>query len=78
MVVDEEKVKDIIVDKINCEKDELTSDASFQDLGLDSLDSVELIMQMEEEFKIQISDNEAENLKTVGDVINIIKEKTKS
>ncbi len=76
MAIDEEKIKDIIVDKIGCKKEEVVPEASFQDLGLDSLDAVELIMLVEEEYNIQISDSEAENLKVVGDLISIIKEKS--
>ena len=70
----EEKVKDIIVEQLKVDRDEVTLEASFiEDLGADSLDLVELIMAMEEEFGFEIADDEAEKLRTVGDVINFIK-----
>jgi len=71
----EEKVKNIIVDKLSVEMDEVVQEASFvDDLGADSLDLVELIMAMEEAFDIEISDDQAEKLQTVQDAINYIKE----
>jgi acyl carrier protein len=70
----EEKVIDIIVDKLGVERSEVTPEAVFvDDLGADSLDLVELIMAMEEEFGFEIADEEAEKLRTVQDVINFIK-----
>ena len=70
----EEKVIDIIVDKLGVERSEVTPEAVFvDDLGADSLDLVELIMAMEEEFGMEIADEEAEKLRTVQDVINFIK-----
>ena len=64
------KVKAIIVDKLGVDESEVTSDASFtNDLGADSLDTVELIMELEKEFDIQIPDDEAESIATVGDAI---------
>ena len=68
-----EKVKTVIVDQLNVEEDDVTEDASFvDDLGADSLDIVELVMALEEEFGISIPDEEAENIKTVGDAVNYI------
>jgi len=69
----EEKVIDIIVDKLGVERSEVTPEAVFvEDLGADSLDLVELIMAMEEEFGMEIADEEAEKLRTVQDVINFV------
>jgi len=66
----EEKVKQIIVDKLGVDEAEVTGDASFQnDLGADSLDTVELIMEFEKEFDISIPDEQAENIQTVGQAI---------
>ena len=70
----EEKVIDIIVDKLGVERAEVIPEAVFvDDLGADSLDLVELIMAMEEEFGTEIADDEAEKLRTVQDVISFIK-----
>jgi len=70
----EEKVIALVADKLGVDKAEVTPDAVFiDDLGADSLDLVELIMAMEEEFGFEIADEEAEKLRTVGDVINFIK-----
>ena len=72
----EEKVINIVVDKLGVDRSEVTPDAVFvDDLGADSLDLVELIMAMEEEFGFEIADEEAEKLRTVGDVISFIKAK---
>ena len=69
----ETKVKAIIVDKLGVDESEVTNEASFtNDLGADSLDTVELIMEFEKEFDIQIPDDQAENIETVGDVIGYI------
>lgn len=69
-----EKVKAIVVDQLGVEEDAVTMEASFiDDLGADSLDIVELIMALEEEFDLEIPDSEAENIKVVGDVVNYIK-----
>ena len=71
------KVKAIIVDKLGVDDAEVTTEASFtNDLGADSLDTVELIMEFEREFDIQIPDDQAEGISTVGDAIAFIK-KTK-
>ena len=67
------KVKAIIVDKLGVDESEVTNDASFtNDLGADSLDTVELIMELEKEFDIQIPDDEAESIVTVGDAISFV------
>ena len=67
------KVKEIIVDKLGVDESEVTSEASFtNDLGADSLDTVELIMELEKEFDIQIPDDEAEGISTVGDAISFV------
>ena len=67
------KVKAIIVDKLGVDESEVTNNASFtNDLGADSLDTVELIMELEKEFDIQIPDDEAEGIATVGDAIKFV------
>ena len=69
-----EKVKEVMVDQLGVEEEMIKSDTSFiDDLGADSLDIVELIMSLEEEFDIQIPDNDAEKISTVGDVVEYIK-----
>jgi acyl carrier protein len=69
----EGKVKSIIADQLGVGEDEIKPESSFiEDLGADSLDIVELVMAMEEEFEVEIPDEEAENIKTVGDAINYI------
>jgi acyl carrier protein len=69
----EAKVKSIIADQLGVGEDEIKAESSFiEDLGADSLDIVELVMAMEEEFEVEIPDEEAENIKTVGDAINYI------
>lgn len=66
----EEKVKDIIVEQLSVNAEQVNPDAKFiEDLGADSLDTVELVMAFEEEFSIEVPDEEAEKLQTVGDVI---------
>lgn len=72
------KVVAIIVDKLGVEESEVANEASFtNDLGADSLDTVELIMEFEKEFNIAIPDDQAENIQTVGDAVNYIAENTK-
>ncbi len=67
------KVKSIIIDKLGVEDSEVTAEASFtNDLGADSLDTVELIMEFEKEFNISIPDDQAENIATVGDAISYL------
>ena len=68
-----EKVKAIIVDKLGVDEGEVTNEANFtNDLGADSLDTVELIMEFEKEFDIQIPDDKAEAIATVGDAVSFI------
>ncbi|HRP02513.1 MAG TPA: acyl carrier protein [Candidatus Kapabacteria bacterium] len=68
-----EKVYDIIVKKLSVERSQLTDDASFtKDLGADSLDTVEFIMELEKEFDITIEDSVAEKIQTVGEVISYL------
>lgn len=67
-----DKVKEIIADKLGVDENEVKMETSFEDLGADSLDIVELIMAIEEEYDIQISDEEAEKAASVGDVVNYI------
>ncbi len=72
-----EKVKDIIVEQLGVDPEKVTLEASFiDDLGADSLDIVELIMALEEEFDLEIPDEEAEKVTTVGDVVEYIKKNT--
>lgn len=72
------KVKAIIVDKLSVEESEVTNEASFtNDLGADSLDTVELIMEFEKEFDISIPDDQAEKIQTVGQAISYIEENKK-
>jgi acyl carrier protein len=72
----EEKVKDIIVEQLGVNPEQVTPSAKFiEDLGADSLDTVELVMAFEEEFSVEVPDEEAEKLQTVGDVIKYIEEK---
>ena len=72
------KVKAIIVDKLGVDETEVVPEASFtNDLGADSLDTVELIMEFEKEFDIQIPDDQAENISTVGQAIKYIEENKK-
>jgi acyl carrier protein len=69
----EQKVKGIIAEQLGVAEDEIKTTSSFiEDLGADSLDIVELVMAMEEEFEVEIPDEEAENIKTVQDAINFI------
>ena len=69
----EQKVKNIIADQLGVGEDEIKITSSFiDDLGADSLDIVELVMAMEEEFEVEIPDEEAENIKTVQDAVNYI------
>ncbi len=73
MAIDFEKIKKIIVDQLGVDESEVTMEASFvDDLGADSLDTVELVMALEEEFGIEISDDDAEKIITVGDAIKYI------
>jgi acyl carrier protein len=72
----EDRVKQIIVEELGVEAEKLSEDASFmEDLGADSLDTVELVMAFEKEFDIDIPDEEAEKLRTVGDAMKYLHEK---
>lgn len=74
--VSQDKIKQIIADQLGVKKEEVTDNAKFVgDLGADSLDTVELVMALEEEFGIEIPDEEAEKLVTVGDALRYIDEK---
>ena len=76
MDVSQDKIKQIIADQLGVKKEEVTDNAKFvDDLGADSLDTVELVMALEEEFGIEIPDEEAEKLVTVGDALRYIEEK---
>jgi len=71
----EQQVKEIIVEQLGVNADQVTSDAKFiEDLGADSLDTVELVMALEEKFQLDVPDEEAEKLQTVGDVIKYIED----
>ncbi len=72
----EAKVKSIIVDKLGVDESEVTHEANFtNDLGADSLDTVELIMEFEKEFDLSIPDEDAENIATVGDAVEYLQDK---
>jgi acyl carrier protein len=72
----EAKVKEIIINELGVEPEKVTLEASFvEDLGADSLDTVELVMAFEEEFGIEIPDEDAEGLQTVGDAVKYLQEK---
>jgi len=71
----EAKVKEIIINELGVDPEKVTSEASFvEDLGADSLDTVELVMAFEEEFGVDIPDEDAEQMRTVGDAVNYLKE----
>jgi acyl carrier protein len=75
----EERVKSIIVEQLGVDAEEVTPDASFvEDLGADSLDTVELIMAFEEEFGVEISDDDAEKIRKVKDAVEYIDKQTKA
>lgn len=70
-----EKVKGILVDQLDLEEEKVTMEASItEDLGADSLDVVDLVMSLEEEFDVEIPDDQVENIKTVGDIVKYIEE----
>jgi acyl carrier protein len=74
----EQRVKDIIVEQLGVKPDQVTPAAKFiEDLGADSLDTVELVMALEEEFGIEVPDEQAEKLQSVGDVIKYVEENAK-
>ncbi len=73
----QDKITEIIVEQLGVKPEEVTAEASFvDDLGADSLDTVELVMALEEEFGIEIPDEDAEKIQTVGDAIRYIEEKS--
>jgi acyl carrier protein len=72
-----DRVKNIVVDRLGVEESEVTLEASFEDdLGADSLDVVELVMELEDEFDLEISDEDAEKITTVGEVVKYIQSHT--
>ena len=74
-----EKVREILVDQLDVDEDAVTMEASIQnDLGADSLDIVDLVMSLEEEFDCEIPDEEIENIKTVGDIVKYIESKVEA
>lgn len=74
----EQRVKDIIVEQLGVKPDQVTPSAKFiEDLGADSLDTVELVMALEEEFGIEVPDDQAEKLQSVGDVMKYVEESQK-
>lgn len=71
-----ERVKELVVEQLGVEEDEVTAEASFvDDLGADSLDIVELVMAFEEEFDLEIPDEDAEKIQTVGNAVDYIKQR---
>ena len=71
-----DKLKELVVDQLGVEEDEVTMEATMQDdLGADSLDLVDLVMSVEEEFGVKLADEDLENIKTVGDIVNYIEER---
>ncbi len=74
----DQRVKEIIVEQLGVKPDQVTPEAKFiEDLGADSLDTVELVMALEEEFEIEVPDEQAEKLQSVGDVIKYVEESQK-
>lgn len=69
-----EKVVEIVVDKLDIDAKEITPETTFEDLGADSLDIVELVMALEEEFDLEISDDDADKISSIGDAVAYIKE----
>ena len=71
-----DKLKELVVDQLGVEEDAVTMEATMQDdLGADSLDLVDLVMSVEEEFGVKVADEDLENIKTVGDIVNYIEER---
>ncbi len=70
-----EKLKELVVDQLGVDEDEVTMEATMQgDLGADSLDLVDLVMNVEEEFGVKVADEDLENIKTIGDIVDYIEE----
>jgi acyl carrier protein len=79
MATIKEQVYDLVADHLGVAKDTLTDETHFKkDLGIDSLDSVEMVMELEEEFDVKIEDDESEKLLTVGDVVKLMEKKQSS
>ena len=75
----EDRISELIVDQLGVTKEEIVPEASFiDDLGADSLDIVELVMAMEETFDIEIPDDDAEKIQTIGDAITYVKERSEA
>ena len=70
--MDFEKLKEIIVDQLGVDVDSITADTALEDLGADSLDVVDLLMSIEDEFEVEIPDEEIENIKTLGELVSYI------
>lgn len=71
-----DKLKELVADQLGVEEDEVTMEATMQDdLGADSLDLVDLVMSVEEEFGVKVADEDLENIKTVGDIVNYIEDR---
>jgi len=68
-----DKIKEIVVEQLNVEPEDVKMETTFEDLNADSLDVVELVMALEEEFDMEISDEQAENIKSIGDAVEFIK-----
>ncbi|MDD2430825.1 MAG: acyl carrier protein [Firmicutes bacterium] len=68
------QVIELVADKLNVDADEITEETTFEDLGADSLDIVELVMALEEEFDLEISDDDADKISSIGDAVAYIKE----
>ncbi|HAN09176.1 MAG TPA: acyl carrier protein [Clostridiales bacterium] len=71
-----DKIREIIIDQLGVNADEITLEASFDDLGADSLDVFQIVMAIEEEFDMEVAENDAEKIKTVGDAVKYIESKT--
>ena len=67
-----EKIKDLICEQLEVDEDKIKMKTTFEDIDADSLDVVELVMALEEEFNLEIADEEVEKIKTVGDIVNYI------
>ncbi len=74
----EAKVKEIVSEQLEVDLDNLTIETTFEEIDADSLDIVELVMALEEEFDLEISDQEIENIKTIGDIVSYIELKLKA
>ena len=74
----EKRLREIVVDKLSCEYNEITNESRPRDLGADSLDEIEMLMEFEWEFNISISDQEAEKIITFGDAVEVVTKKVKA